>query len=47
MKGEDNNTNQEEEREKKMYVNAYYIYILQAIKVLYMTQKFIMECIFD
>ena len=25
MKGEDNNTNQEEEREKKMHVNAYHI----------------------
>ena len=30
MKGEDNNTNQEEaERKKKMHVNAYYIFILQ------------------
>ena len=36
MKGEDNNTNREEEREKKMHVNAYHI--LWAIKVLYMTQ---------
>ena len=40
MKGEDNNTNrEEEEREKKMHVSAYYIFILQAIKVLYMTQQ--------
>ena len=36
MKREDNNTNQEEEKERKMHVNAYHI--LQGIKILYMTQ---------
>ena len=36
MKREDNKTNQEEEREKKMHVNAYNI--LEAIKTLYMTE---------
>ena len=39
MKGGDNNTNREEEREKKMHVNAYYTNILQAINVLYMSQQ--------
>ena len=29
MKGEDNNTDQEEEREKKMHVNAYHNYCEQ------------------
>ena len=48
MKGEDNNTNQEEEREKKMHVNTYYIYIFcKQLKFYTWHNKFITEHKFD
>ena len=46
MKGEDNNTDWEEEREKKMHVNAYHNYCKQ-LKLYTWHNKFAIEHKFD